>query len=242
MSLYSGGADTTVSSMHCFYLAMTLFPEAQKKAQEEIDRVIGSERLPSFEDRPSLPYVDALVKEVLRWHPVAPMGLPHVANADDVYEGMFIPKGAMLIPNIWLMMHDPETFKDPFTFNPARFLGEEPETDPHTLCFGFGRRICPGRELADASVYLSIAMSLAAFNIRKARDASGKEIDPEVKFTPGIISHPAEFKCDIKPRSARAEQLVRSVEEEHPWEESDAEALKGLKWEQEAAQALAVAA
>lgn len=233
MSLYSGGADTTVSSMHCFFLAMTLFPEVQRKAQAEIDAVIGSDRLPTFEDRPNLPYVDALVKEVLRWHPVAPMGLPHVTSADDVYEGMFIPKGTMLIPNIWLFMHDPATFKNPDTFTPERFLGPNPEPDPHTLCFGFGRRVCPGRELADASVYLSVAMALAVFDISKKRDASGSVIEPTVRFTPGIISHPAEFKCEIKPRSERSERLARSVEEECPWEESDAQALKGLKWEQE---------
>lgn len=218
--------------MHCFFLAMTLFPHVQAKAQEELDRVIGSDRLPSFEDRPHLPYVDAIVKEVLRWHPVAPMGLPHVTSADDVYEGMFIPKGAMLIPNIWLMMRDPDTFKDPDTFNPDRFMGETPEMDPHALCFGFGRRVCPGRELADSSVFMSVAMSLAAFTINKARDAVGNVVEPSVRFTPGIISHPAEFKCDIKVRSKRAEQLVRAVEEEYPWDlESDAEALKDLKWE-----------
>lgn len=82
---------------------MMVFPEVQRKAQEEIDRVVGSDRLPGFEDREDLPYIDALVKEVLRWHPVAPMGLPHQTTADDIYEGHFIPKGAMLMPNIWFV-------------------------------------------------------------------------------------------------------------------------------------------
>jgi cytochrome P450 len=87
--------------MECFFLAMTLYPEIQRKAQEEIDRVIGPSRLPGFEDRPHLPYIDAIVKEVLRWHPVAPMGIPHMTTEDDVYEGYLIPKGAYLLPNIW---------------------------------------------------------------------------------------------------------------------------------------------
>lgn len=153
-SLYTGGADTTVSSITSFYLAMALNPLVQKKAQEEIDRVIGTERLPTFADRDQLPYVDAIVKEVLRWHPSAPMGVPHAVTDDDVYEGHFIPRGSILMPNIWGFMHDPKTFKNPGAFNPDRYLGPHPETDPHTLCFGFGRRICPGRELADSSIWL----------------------------------------------------------------------------------------
>ena len=84
-----------------FFLAMTVFPEVQRKAQEEIDRVVGKDRLPTFNDRDNLPYIDATVKEVLRWHPVAPMGLPHTTTEDDVCEGYLIPKGAMLLPNIW---------------------------------------------------------------------------------------------------------------------------------------------
>lgn len=73
----------------------------QRKAQEEIDRVVGTDRLPSYDDRVNLPYVDALVKEVLRWHPIGPMGVPHRADEDDVYDGYLIPKGAILLANIW---------------------------------------------------------------------------------------------------------------------------------------------
>jgi hypothetical protein len=91
----------TVSSIASFFLAMTLYPEAQRKAQEEIDRVVGTTRLPTFNDRPNLPYVDALVKEVLRWNPIAPMGVPHTSIKDDICEGYFIPKGSMVLPNIW---------------------------------------------------------------------------------------------------------------------------------------------
>ncbi|KAH8113547.1 cytochrome P450 [Phellopilus nigrolimitatus] len=233
-SLYSGGADTTVSSMYCFFLAMTLFPEKQRKAQEEIDRVVGSDRLPGFEDRADLPYVNALVKEILRWHPVAPMGLPHQTIEDDIYEGMFIPKGSLLMANIWGFMHDPATFHDPMTFKPERFLGVDgraPEMDTHSIAFGFGRRVCPGRELADSSVFLSIAMSLAAFDIRKPAAGTGKAVDPVAQFTPGIISHPVSYKTSITPRSAKAEALIRAVEEEHPFESNHSGILSGLKWE-----------
>lgn len=208
---------------------MVLFPEVQRKAQEELDRIVGTDRLPTLADRPSLPYNNAVMKEVLRWHPVAPTGIPHVAAEDDNYNGMFIPKGTTLIPNIWLFTHDETNYKDPYRFKPERFLGESPEVDPHTLVFGFGRRICPGRELADSSVFLTIVMSLSTLNISKAVDDKGSEIDPKVDFMAGVISHPAEFRCDIRPRSKKAEQLVLTVEEEYPWEQSDAAALEGLQ-------------
>ena len=117
----------TVSTIHTFYLVMVLHPEARRKAQAEIDRVIGGDRLPTLADQSDLPYVNALVKEVLRWNPVGPLGklaafevmgwylylfqerltagvppgIPHVATKDDVYNGYFIPKGISVIPNIW---------------------------------------------------------------------------------------------------------------------------------------------
>jgi cytochrome P450 len=76
-----------------FFMAMALHPAVQKRIQDEIDRVVGTDRLPTFEDRPSLPLVDAVVREILRWRPVVPLAIPHTAIKDDVYKGYFIPKG-----------------------------------------------------------------------------------------------------------------------------------------------------
>lgn len=87
--------------MSTFFLAMTVHPEVQRNAQEEIDRVVGTGRLPAFSDRDSLPYAEAVLKEAFRMHPIAPMCLPHVTTADDFVEGYLIPKGAMIICNIW---------------------------------------------------------------------------------------------------------------------------------------------
>lgn len=89
--------------MSTFFLAMTLYPDVQRNAREEIDRVVGADRLPVFSDRDKLPYVEAVLKETLRIHPIGPMGLPHVTTADDVCEGYLIPKGAMILPNIWFV-------------------------------------------------------------------------------------------------------------------------------------------
>lgn len=78
-----------------------LYPEVQRKAREEIDRVVGTDRLPNCADRENLPYINAVQKEVMRWHTTAAMSLTHRADEDDVLDGYFIPKGALLIPNAW---------------------------------------------------------------------------------------------------------------------------------------------
>ncbi|KAG1874858.1 cytochrome P450 [Suillus subluteus] len=203
-SLYSGGSDSTVSAIYSFFLAMTLFPDVQKKAQAEIDAVVGPDRLPTFADRDSLPYTDALVKEVLRWNVVTPTGFLHRVTEDDIHDGYYIPKGSLVMPNIWFMLNDPRTYANPSQFNPERFLandGKDPETEPHTACFGFGIH------LADASIWISTAMSLAVFDISKVVE-NGVQITPEVEPSPGTISHPKPFKCSIKPRSATALGLI----------------------------------
>ncbi|OCB88740.1 cytochrome P450 [Sanghuangporus baumii] len=226
-SLYGGGADTTVNVLQCLFLAMMVYPEVLRKAQAEIDSAVGNDRLPDFNDRQNLPYIEAILKELLRWHPIGPLGFAHVTTEDDVYDGYFIPKGALVIANIWWYTHDPDTYHDPMAFKPERFLGEEPELNPANLSFGFGRRICPGRELADASLYLTVSRILATFNIGKPVE-NGKIVEPVVDFTPGAISHPVGFKVRIKARSGKAEALIRSVEEEHPFMPSDAETLRNL--------------
>ena len=84
---------------------MVLNPDVQKRAQEEIDRVVGTSRLPEMADRDNLPYINAVVKEVLRWHPVTPLGVSHASSEDDTYKGYLIPKGAILVPNIWCVSY-----------------------------------------------------------------------------------------------------------------------------------------
>ncbi|KAF8211494.1 cytochrome P450 [Mycena galopus ATCC 62051] len=211
-SLYSAGADTTVSAVYAFFLAMALYPAVQAKAQAEIDAVVGGDRLPTFADREDLPYVDALVKEVLRWHSVVPTGVMRRAMREDVYEGHLIPKGALILTNIHRIMHDERTYADPMTFNPDRFIAtkDKPaETDPRNFCWGFGRRICPGMHLADASLFISAVMTLNVFDISKCVE-NGKVVIPVHENTTGTISHPVPFPCAISPRSEKSIQLIHT--------------------------------
>jgi len=109
------------------------------------------------------------------------------------------------------MLNDPRTYPNPSEFKPERFLandGKELETDPRTICFGFGRRICAGLHLADASVWISAAMSLAVFDISKVVE-NVVEITPKLDPASGTISHPKPFKCSVKPRSAKAVAFIQ---------------------------------
>ncbi|EGN99068.1 hypothetical protein SERLA73DRAFT_54959 [Serpula lacrymans var. lacrymans S7.3] len=214
-SLYVGGTDTTVCAVYSFFLAMTLYPEVQKKAQAEIDAVVGNNRLPTLADRVSLPYVEALSQEVVRWHAVVTSTI-HVAMEDDTHNGCFIPKGSYVSPNIWYrlaILHDERTYSEPELFKPERFLGDRPEHDPRTVSFGFGRRSVPvysGIHLADASIFISSAMTLAVFSIEKYIE-NGVEITPKVEPPTCIMAHLTPFKCSIKPRSLEAEALIHET-------------------------------
>jgi len=123
---------------------MVLNPEVMKKAQEELDRVVGRGHLPDFSDRENLPYINAVVKELLRWSPPAPISIPNRTMQDDVYRGYFIPAGATVIQNVWAICRDPNIYPDPETFNPDRFLKDgkiDPLVfSPEDRVFGAGRR------------------------------------------------------------------------------------------------------
>ncbi|KAI8982788.1 CyP450 monooxygenase [Trametes punicea] len=202
------GADTTFSDVVAFFLAMVNNPDVQKKAQAELDAVVGPNRLPDFEDRASLPYINAIVKECLRWHVVVTLGLPHCTIADEVYNGYHIPKGTVVVTNAWGLSRDPDEYADPEEFRPERFL--DPNTrDPTAFVFGNGRRICAGRHFADASLYIIVASVLHTLDIEPPLDVFGKavHVDPRVT-TNMLLSYPEPFKCRIRPRSAQARELI----------------------------------
>ena len=167
---------------------MVAYPEVQYRAQAELDAVVGRARLPSFADAPRLPYVQAVVREVLRWRPAVRLGIPHALAEDDWYEGMFLPKGATCIANVWQCNHDRAVFGDDADeFKPERHLGNDGELLPGPketnqeghVSFGFGRRVCVGRDMANDLLFIHTARILWAATIQFARDEKGKEQRPD---------------------------------------------------------------
>ncbi|KAF8987177.1 cytochrome P450 [Cyathus striatus] len=178
---YSAGSDTSMAALYVFVLLMTRYPDVQRKAQEEIDEKIGNDRLPEFEDEPNLPYLTAVLLEVLRWeyfsHRIASR-VPHFLDKDDIYNGYRMPSGSWVVMNIWAMAHNENDYPDSYTFNPNRYLknGEIDDTirDPRSFLFGFGRRICPGSHIAWSTVWYIAVSILANFDILKPLNAHGK--------------------------------------------------------------------
>ncbi|TFK85639.1 CyP450 monooxygenase [Polyporus arcularius HHB13444] len=212
--VYGAGADTTLSTVQTFFLAMASNPDVQKKAQAELDAVIGPTRLPDFADQDSLPYIGVLIKELLRWRSVVPLGIPHRSLEEDEYRGYRIPKGSIVISNIWAYSRDPSVYPDPEAFMPERFLKDgklNPDVrDSATIAFGYGRRICPGRHFAEASLFVIVTTVLHTLSISAPLGEDGRPVRLEGKMTHGILSYPEPFECVIEPRSRAAETLIRT--------------------------------
>lgn len=209
---FAAGVQTTSNSLLSLFLAMMLYPSSQRRAQEDLDRVCVG-RLPDFRDRPLLPYIDALCVELTRWGIVSPLGVPHMATKDDIYNGYFIPAGTLVIGNIWAMAHNETTYPEPFEFKPERFLSRDGRTcfvsGPSTEAFGFGRRKCAGRFLADAQLFITVASILKVFRIETSPETPNSRPAYEDLFTCGMESHPVPFKCSITPRRKNAVDLVK---------------------------------
>ncbi|KAI9442995.1 cytochrome P450 [Lactarius indigo] len=197
-SMHSAGSGTIVSVLNWWAVAMVAFPEAQRRAQAQLDAVVGRGRLPTFADSPHLPYIHAIVKEILRWRPAAPLGVPHVTTSEDWYEGMYIPKGTACIANIWRCNHDPAVYGDDADeFRPERFLNERGELTSGPIdrnqeghsTYGFGRRNCVGKLLANDSLFIYVARTLWAVNFERVRDESGNEVlpDTDTLVDPGLF-------------------------------------------------------
>ncbi|VDC01479.1 unnamed protein product [Peniophora sp. CBMAI 1063] len=213
-SLFSAGSDTTRAVLSWWGLAMLLYPDIQRRAQDELDATVGRTRVPTFADMPHLPYISAIVKEVIRWRPVTPIGVPHRSTQNDFYEGYFIPKGTVIIPNVWEMNRDTATFgEDAHLFNPSRFLDEKGELlstlpgskDDGHYTFGFGRRICVGKHVATNSLFIDIAISLWAYSFM---NVEGQILDSEGGMNEGIVVAPKPFKVDIQYRFPEALSLL----------------------------------
>ncbi|KAF8991172.1 cytochrome P450 [Cyathus striatus] len=194
-----------IEQMLWFFVSMIVHPEAQKKAQEQIDQVVGRGRLPTFRDIESLPYIRAIIKEVMRWRGVGPLGIPHRTSEDDVYNGYFIPKGTVCIVNTWGLNHDKKVYgEDADFFRPERHLivDDKLKEDGHST-YGFGRRGCVGKHVANNSMFIQAARILWAFNI-----GLNNPLDPDKYIHDGLMIRPELFECSLTPRFPEVSEII----------------------------------
>ncbi|KAJ3494432.1 hypothetical protein NLG97_g4078 [Lecanicillium saksenae] len=203
--IFEAGSHTTSGALEVAVLACVSFPDCIKRAQEEFDKVVSNNRLPVFEDVPNLPYMQAFVSEVLRWRPLAPGGVPHAPIQDDTYASYHIPKVAAVVANHWSLDMDEAVFEDPDKFEPDRWLNN---ADLPLAAFGFGRRTCPGRHLAQSSLLLVISRLLWAFDI-KWKNGQEAQLETLEMTHEGVFSKPCRFEAEIIVRSPVYENIVK---------------------------------
>ncbi|KAF8399955.1 hypothetical protein HHK36_015827 [Tetracentron sinense] len=161
------GTDTVAILLEWIMARMVLHPDVQAKAQHELDQCIGDHTHVKDSDIPNLPYLQAIVKEVLRIHPPGPLLSWARLAIHDVHVGkFFVPAGTTAMVNMWAITHDPSIWKDPWMFRPERFMEENVSvmgSDLRLAPFGSGRRVCPGKALGLATVHLWLARLLHGF-------------------------------------------------------------------------------
>ncbi|KAF8638158.1 hypothetical protein AX17_002401 [Amanita inopinata Kibby_2008] len=209
-----GGIETTASIMQWFSAMIPAYPEIQAKAHEELDRVVGRDRLPTIEDEINLPFVHAIIKEVERCRNPFWIGAPHYSTSDLTYNGYFIPKNTVMILNGYTLHHNEARYPDPFTFNPDRYINDStlssesanlsnPMERDH-WAFGIGRRICPGMLVAEREIWLAISRMLWAF---KMEQIPGEPMD--LKEYDGLSGRsPVPFRVRMVPRHENVAKVL----------------------------------
>ncbi|KAH8981861.1 cytochrome P450 [Lactarius akahatsu] len=190
-TMLSAGGETTSTTLLWWVLVMLAYPEVQTRAHAELDEVVGSARPPTFADLPSLPYIRAM---------------------DDWYEGMFIPKGTVCLQNMRTLNFNTEVFgSNAMDFDPARYLDEKGQVkammagrEEGHMSFGFGRRMCPGRFVAEGTLGIDIATLLWVMRLERGEGAQG-ELDVRTMVHAGITSQPRTLEYKITPRFMEAE-------------------------------------
>ncbi|MBW0475941.1 hypothetical protein O181_015656 [Austropuccinia psidii MF-1] len=215
-SLFGAGSDTTSAALCTLIFAAACHPEEVKKVQDELENVVGSERMPTFGDQFDLPHVTAFFCETFRWRPVSASGFMRATIKDDIYDGYFIPAGSWVIGNHWSIHRDPSVFPEPENFDISRWLTIDEtkgktvlRSDMRHFAYGFGRRKCAGITIADRSMFINTANLLWSFDIRKKKDNEGNEIELDTsKFEDAVNTRPQPFEVDFVPRRPALRMLV----------------------------------
>ncbi|KAF9038096.1 cytochrome P450 [Panaeolus papilionaceus] len=152
----------------------------------------------------------SLILEIQRWRALVPLGIPHVSTEEVIYKGYRIPKGSIILGNSLGILHDEQAFKDAHLFKPNRYLTLDGKSidksvmEPSVAIFGYGRRVCPGRYVAEASIWIILSSLIAAFNFHHVDETGG----PDHEFQIGLLRVPNEFRARFEPRSEAIQTLI----------------------------------
>ncbi|KAF5346111.1 hypothetical protein D9758_009957 [Tetrapyrgos nigripes] len=238
-SLHGAAHNTTYTMITWAIFAMIHFPEAQRRAQQQLDEVVGRSRIPSLADFKHLPYIRAIVQEArLVFLCLASLTLDNFryldgdlllhldrrivqSRSDDYYEGYYIPKGTFCMPNIRSMNYDSEIYgPDAGDFKPDRHLDScgniKDENDEGHFSYGFGYRDCVGRHLANNALFIAVSMLLWSMKIEPGKDENGKNVLPDINSEEmdGFMIRPAQFRVTLSPRFPDVEMILRQARDD----------------------------
>ncbi|XP_035176551.1 cytochrome P450 2K6-like isoform X2 [Oxyura jamaicensis] len=198
-NLFAAGTDTTSTTLRWGLLLMMKYPEIQKKVQEEIEQVLGSNP-PRTEHRTQMPYTDAVIHEIQRFANILPLSLPHETTADVNLKGYFIPKGTYIIPLLTSVLRDKSQWEKPDTFYPEHFLDSEGKfvKKDAFMPFSAGRRICAGETLAKTELFLFFTSLLQRFTFHPPPGVSTSDLDLSPAISFNVIPKP--YKICAVPR------------------------------------------
>ncbi|XP_063168663.1 cytochrome P450 2G1-like [Candoia aspera] len=199
LTLFFAGTETVSSTLRYGFLLLMKFPKVQAKMHEEIDRVIGQNRVPNIEDRSHMPYVDAVIHEVQRFSDLIPMNLPHAVTRDTEFRGYVIPKGTEIYPLLSTVLHDSTKFKSPQGFDPENFLDENGRLKRNDafVPFSAGKRICLGEALARMELFLFFTTILQQFRLKPITEPQDIDLMPR-EF--GFATIPPLYELSVVPR------------------------------------------
>ncbi|XP_062830439.1 cytochrome P450 2G1 [Anolis carolinensis] len=199
LNLFFGGTETVSSTLRYGFLLLMKHPDVEEKVHQEIDRVIGRERLPSIEDRKRMPFTDAVVHEIQRVTNIVPLGMPHSVVRDTHFRGFLLPKGTNVFPLLGSVLTDPKYFHNPEKFNPGHFLDANGcfKKNEAFVPFASGKRVCLGEAMARMELFLYVVIILQNFSLKALVPPEDIDLTPQVS---GFANIPPEYRMCLVPR------------------------------------------
>uniref|UniRef100_A0A8C7WNF4 Cytochrome P450, family 2, subfamily P, polypeptide 10 n=1 Tax=Oryzias sinensis TaxID=183150 RepID=A0A8C7WNF4_9TELE len=197
LDLFLAGTETTTTTLYWGLLFMIYYPDIQEKVHAEIDAVIGSSRQPSMADKESMPYTDAVIHEIQRMGDIVPQGVIRQANRDTTLDKYTIPKGTIILPALYSVLHDESMWDNPHSFDPKNFLDKDGKFCKREAFnpFGAGKRVCLGEQLARMELFLFFTSLFQRFSLSAP---AGEQLTLESRM--GGTRCPKPFRVIAAPR------------------------------------------